>query len=133
MERVPAICPFCGCGCGMNLIVESGRVAGAEPSPGHPVGRGTLCAKGWGAYEFVNSPDRLIRPLVRRGGTLQECSWDDALDLVCGRLSGIRDRFGPAALGFLCSAKVTNEENYLFMKMARAAFRTNNVDHCARL
>lgn len=117
----------------MNLMVESGRVIGVEPSPGHPVNRGMLCAKGWGAYEFVHSPDRLTRPLIRKGGHLQESTWDEALDLICSRLTGISVRYGPAALGFLCSAKVTNEENYLFMKMARAVFKTNNIDHCARL
>ena len=133
MERISSICPFCGCGCGMLLMVESGRVIGVEPSPGHPVNRGMLCAKGWGSYEFVHSPDRLTRPLIRKGGQLQESSWDEALDLICSRLTGISSHYGPDALGFLSSAKVTNEENYLFMKMARAAFKTNNIDHCARL
>ena len=133
MERISTICPFCGCGCGMHLLVESGRIIGVEPSPGHPVNKGMLCAKGWGAYEFVHSPDRLTHPLIRKDGQLQESTWDEALELICGRLTGISARYGPDALGFLCSAKVTNEENYLFMKMARAAFKTNNIDHCARL
>jgi predicted molibdopterin-dependent oxidoreductase YjgC len=133
MERIFTICPFCGCGCGMYLMVEAGRLIGVEPSPGHPVSRGMLCAKGWSAYEFVHSPDRLTQPLIRRGGQLQESSWDEALDFICERLIGISPRYGPDSLGFLCSAKATNEENYLFMKFARAAFKTNNVDHCARL
>jgi len=133
MQRISTICPFCGCGCGMLLMVESGRVIGVEPSPGHPVNQGMLCAKGWGAYGFVHSPDRLTQPLIRRGGQLQACSWDLALDFISTRLAGISSRYGPGALGFLSSAKVTNEENYLFMKMARAVFKTNNIDHCARL
>ncbi|OQC27462.1 MAG: putative formate dehydrogenase [Deltaproteobacteria bacterium ADurb.Bin072] len=92
-----------------------------------------LCAKGWNSHEFIHAPDRLTVPLVRKNGELVESTWDEALDLICTRLTGIRDTHGPEALGFLCSAKVTNEENYLFMKLARGVFRTNNVDHCARL
>jgi predicted molibdopterin-dependent oxidoreductase YjgC len=133
MARIPTICPFCGCGCSFYLIVKDGRLTGVEPSPDNPVNKGMLCAKGWNSYEFVQSPDRLTTPLVRKDGELVEASWEEALDLVASRLTGIRDASGPDALGFLCSAKVSNEENYLFMKMARAAFKTNNVDHCARL
>jgi predicted molibdopterin-dependent oxidoreductase YjgC len=92
-----------------------------------------LCVKGWNAYDFVNVPERLRQPLVRVDGELKEASWDDALSLVAKRLLNISANSGPEALGFLCSAKVTNEENYLLMKLARAVFKTNNVDHCARL
>jgi predicted molibdopterin-dependent oxidoreductase YjgC len=92
-----------------------------------------LCVKGWNAHEFIHSPDRLTSPLVRKQGKLVESTWDEALKIVSTRLMEIRDKSGPRALAFLSSAKVTNEENYLFMKMARAAFGTNNVDHCARL
>jgi predicted molibdopterin-dependent oxidoreductase YjgC len=92
-----------------------------------------LCVKGWNVHEFIQSPERLTVPLVRKQGALVESTWDEALSIVSGRLSGIRAKSGAGALAFLSSAKVTNEENYLFMKMARAAFGTNNVDHCARL
>jgi predicted molibdopterin-dependent oxidoreductase YjgC len=92
-----------------------------------------LCAKGWNSYEFLNSPDRLKTPLIRKDGVLVESSWEEALDFIYTRLTGISDTYGPNSLGFLSSAKVSNEENYLFMKMARAGFKTNNVDHCARL
>jgi predicted molibdopterin-dependent oxidoreductase YjgC len=133
MSRIPAICPFCGCGCNFYLMVEDGSIIGAEPNPANPVNKGMLCAKGWNAYEFVHSPDRLKEPLIRKNGLLEESSWDEALDLVGKRLIELRDSYGPDSIGFLCSAKVSNEENYLFMKMARAAFKSNNVDHCARL
>jgi predicted molibdopterin-dependent oxidoreductase YjgC len=92
-----------------------------------------LCVKGWNAHEFIHSPERLTRPLIRKQGELLESTWEEALRLVADRLLDIKKKFGPRALAFLSSAKVTNEENYLFMKMARAAFGTNNVDHCARL
>jgi len=92
-----------------------------------------LCVKGWNAHEFIHSPERLTVPLIRRQGALVEGTWDEALQMVASRLTDIKAKYGPRSLAFLSSAKVTNEENYLFMKMARAAFGTNNVDHCARL
>jgi len=133
MARTLTVCPFCGCGCSLYLVSEGDRVIGVEPSPVNPVNRGMLCIKGWNAHEFIHSPDRLTSPLVRKQGQLVESTWDEALNIVSARLREIREKFGPRALAFLSSAKVTNEENYLFMKMARAVFGTNNVDHCARL
>ncbi|MGB7294661.1 MAG: formate dehydrogenase subunit alpha [Candidatus Aminicenantales bacterium] len=133
MEKTLSICPFCGCGCSFYLITEGKRVIGVEPSPLHPVNKGMLCIKGWNVYEFINSPHRLTSPLVRKNGKLVETGWDEALQTVSSRLKEIRDASGPGSLCFLSSAKVTNEENFLMMKLARAAFKTNNVDHCARL
>ena len=133
MKRTRTICPFCGCGCNFYLVSEGDRVVGIEPSPANPVNKGMLCVKGWNAYEFIHSPERLTTPLVRKQGKLTETSWDEALKIVSERLMDIKNRHGSRSLAFLSSAKVTNEENYLFMKMARAVFGTNNVDHCARL
>lgn len=133
MEKILSICPFCGCGCSFYLTTEGERVVGVEPSPLNPVNKGMLCIKGWNAYGFVNSPDRLTSPLIRKAGKLVETDWDEALRTVSSRLNEIKNSYGPRALSFLSSAKVTNEENFIFMKMARAGFKTNNVDHCARL
>jgi len=112
---------------------DNGRLIGVEPSGGHPVSRGQLCVKGWNAHAFVQHPDRLTKPLIRRNGALEPAEWDEALDLVHSRLHQIADRHGRDSLMFLSSAKVSNEENYLLMKLARAGFGTNNIDHCARL
>lgn len=133
MAKTSTICPFCGCGCNFYLTTQNNRVVGVEPSPNNPVNKGMLCTKGWNSYEFIHSPDRLTKPLVRKNGELAPSSWEEALELVKERLGGIKEQHGPSALAFLSSAKVTNEENYLFQKMARAVFKTNNVDHCARL
>ncbi len=133
ISKVSTVCPFCGCGCNLFLVVDGDRVIGVEPSPSNPVNRGMLCVKGWNAHEFVHSPDRLTSPLVRKGGKLSESTWEEALDLVAAEMSKISSRYGPRSLFFLSSAKATNEENFLFMKLARAVFKTNNVDHCARL
>lgn len=126
-------CPFCGCGCGLHLESENGMIVGSYPSRNHPVSKGALCVKGWNAYEFINKLDRLKVPLIKSDGGFKEVSWNRALGMVSKRLLEIKEKHGPAALGFLSSAKATNEENFLMMKLARAVFKTNNVDHCARL
>ncbi len=126
-------CPYCGCGCGFYLEVLDGRLIGVTPSETSPVNRGKLCVKGWNAHEFVQHPKRLTQPLLRKNGELTEVSWDEALDYTSQRLKEIKEAYGPDSIGFFASAKVTNEENYLLQKFARAAVGTNNVDHCARL
>jgi formate dehydrogenase alpha subunit len=132
-EFIRTICPYCGTGCGLLMKVEDGRVVGTYPDREHPVSRGTLCIKGWFAHEFIHHPDRLKTPLVRIGDRFEEISWDEAIPLAAEKLKSIAGRYGGDAVGGLCSAKCTNEENYLFQKMIRMAFKTNNVDHCARL
>ena len=132
-QFVTTTCPFCGCGCQMILEVMDGKLVETIPLKDAPMNEGKLCIKGYGAHEFVHSPDRLTQPLIRKNGKLEEASWDEALDLVATRLSAIRDEHGGDSLGFFSCARATNEENYLFQKLVRAAFRTNNVDHCARL
>lgn len=132
MRFIPTICPYCGAGCGMYMVVQDNRVVGTEPWTRHPVSEGKLCIKGWRAHEFVNHPDRLKSPLLRRNGVLEAVSWEEALDYTASRLAAIARENGPEATGFLSSAKCTNEENYLLQKMARV-FGSPNVDHCARL
>jgi predicted molibdopterin-dependent oxidoreductase YjgC len=132
-RTVLTTCTYCGCGCGLYLEVLDGRVVGTIPCKTSPVNEGKLCVKGWNIHEFVHSPKRLTQPLMRKKGTLEPVSWDEALDFTATRLREIRDAYGSDSVAFLTSAKVTNEENYLVQKFARAAVGTNNVDHCARL
>ena len=102
--------------------------------PDHPVSRGKLCVKGWNGYSFVNHPDRLKQPLLRKkDGTFGEAEWEDAITYVSEELKRIIYEYGPDSIGVLSSARCTNEENYLMVKLARAVLRTSNVDHCARL
>jgi formate dehydrogenase alpha subunit len=133
MDKIPTVCPYCGCGCGLYLHVQKGKLIGVSPSRNHPVNRGSLCVKGWNCHEFVQHPARLKYPLIRKNGVLKLASWASALDSIADNLSRIRKSSGPDAIGLLSSAKCTNEENYLMMKFARAAIGTNNIDHCARL
>jgi len=132
-QNVLTTCVYCGAGCGLYVQVLDGEIVGVLPVKEHPISRGQLCIKGWNATGFVHHPERLKTPLIREGDGFREATWDEALDLVAERLAAIRDEFGPDAIGFLASAKCTNEENYLLQKFARAVIGTNNVDHCARL
>jgi len=132
-RNVPTVCVYCGTGCGLYLEVLDGKVIGAYPDQTHPVSKGHLCVKGWNAGGFIHSEERLTKPLIRKGDDFVEVEWDEALDKVTSELKRIRDQQGPDALGFLCSAKSTNEANYVFQKLVRAVIGTNNIDHCARL
>ena len=132
-KNVLTTCIYCGCGCGLYLEVLDGEIVGVLPAKEHPVSQGRLCIKGWNAAAFVNHPDRLRTPLIRRGDGFEQATWEEALALVAEKLVAIRDESGPNSIGVFTSAKCTNEENYLLQKFARAVIKTNNVDHCARL
>jgi len=143
-QNILTTCIYCGAGCGLYLQVLDGEIVGVLPPKEHSIARGKLCIKGWNATSFVYHSDRLKTPLIRRGATspllaggteggFEEATWEEALTLVADKLIATRDQFGPDSLAFLASAKCTNEENYLIQKLARAVFKTNNVDHCARL
>jgi len=132
-QNILTTCVYCGAGCGLYLQVLDGEIVGVLPAKEHPVSEGKLCIKGWNATSFIYHPDRLKTPLIRRGDDFEEATWDEALSLVAERLSTIKAESGPNSIGFLSSAKCTNEENYLLQKFARAVIGTNNVDHCARL
>lgn len=94
---------------------------------------GKLCIKGWNVHEFVQHPDRLKKPLIRENGSFRETSWDEAMGFAAREFGRIRDAHGPESIGFLSSARCTDEENYILQKLARTAIGSNNVDHCARL
>lgn len=130
--RVKTTCTYCGCGCQLELNVHNNQVTGVTPCDGG-VNKGALCSKGRFGYDFVNHPDRLKKPMIRRNGGLEEVHWDEALDYCAERLVQILAAHGPEAVGGLSSARCTNEENYLFQKFMRGVLGTNNIDHCARL
>ncbi len=130
---VQTTCPHCGCGCQLLLEVLDGKLIGTSPLKTGRMNEGKLCIKGWNVHEFVQNDERLTCPLIKENGTFREANWDEALTLVATKLMNIKETYGPQAMGFLASARTTNEENYLVQKMARAVVGTNNVDHCARL
>jgi formate dehydrogenase alpha subunit len=129
-REASSVCPYCGVGCRIVFGVRGNRIAGARGDRDGPANRGRLCVKGrFGSFEFVGRPERLQAPLVREGDRLREATWDEALAAVT---RGLERRKGDA-FGGLASAKVANEDDYVFQKFVRGAMRTNNVDHCARL
>ncbi|MGB9965307.1 formate dehydrogenase subunit alpha [Halobacterium sp. CBA1126] len=132
-EPTKTICPYCGVGCGI-AVQQGDEPADVRFAPwgDAPVNEGRVCIKGGAATEVVAHEDRLTEPQIREDGELRAASWDEALSRVVAELERIRDEHGPDGMGFYSSSKVTNEENYLFQKLARR-FGTNNVDNCTRM
>ena len=145
---VDSLCPFCGVGCQVAYQVKDDRIVYAEGKNG-PANHNRLCVKGRFGFDYINHPHRLTKPLVRLPGKMKdagdqvdpanpfthfrEASWEEALSVASGGLARIRDQFGPKALAGFGSAKGSNEEAFLFQKLVRTGFGSNNVDHCTRL
>jgi formate dehydrogenase major subunit len=147
-KTVDSLCPYCGVGCQLTYHVKDNRILRVEGRDG-PANHSRLCVKGRYGFDYVHHKQRLTRPLIRKPGVpksadfvvdpddpmsvFREASWEEALDFAAGRLREIRDSRGPQALAGFGSAKGSNEEAYLFQKLVRTGFGTNNVDHCTRL
>ncbi len=131
--KVRTTCSYCGVGCQMYLHVKDNKVVNVTGVPDAVPNYGSLCVKGRFGYNFIHSPDRLTKPLVKENGQFKETSWDEALDLVASKLKTIKESSGSDSIGVLTSARVSNEENFIAHKFARAVLKTNNIDHCARL
>ena len=147
-QEVPSVCPYCGVGCQVGFRVRDARIEEVVGLDG-PSNHGRLCVKGRFGFDFLTHPDRLTRPLIRIEGAtkdpadctdpararrkFREASWEEALARSASGLRAIRDSVGPHALAGFGSAKGSNEEAYLFQKLVRTGFGTNNVDHCTRL
>ena len=133
VRNVRTTCPYCGAGCQLELRVKGDTILEAVGDPNLEPNYGALCVKGRFGFDFVQHPDRLKRPLVRKRGHLVETTWEEALDVVARRFGDIKSMYGPDSIaGFSC-ARATNEENFLMQKFMRTAIGTNNIDHCARL
>lgn len=139
MKKITTICSYCGCGCTLDLNVKDNEIIRVTSNENNKVNGIALCVKGRFGFDFINHPDRLKTPLIRneaqqgQEAEFREATWEEALELVANRLSHIKSQYGADSIAGLSSARVTNEENYLFQKFMRAAIGTNNVDHCARL
>jgi len=133
LKYVQTTCPYCGVGCGLNLVVQDGKCVGVEPYKRSPINEGKLCPKGVTCWEPIHSPDRLTKPMIKKGDKFEEASWDEALDLIATKFKETSDKYGPKSLGFQVSCRTPNEDCYIMQKWARVAFKTNNVDNCARI
>lgn len=133
VREVRTTCAYCGAGCQVILRVKGNTIVEVTSDPELAPNYGALCVKGRFAFDFVQHPDRLRRPLVRKNGHLVEATWEEALETAAKGFFDIKAMYGADALaGFSC-ARATNEENFLMQKFMRTAIGTNNIDHCARL
>jgi NADH-quinone oxidoreductase chain G len=133
LTNTPSICPMCSVGCNTVLGAKNNELRRITPRENLHVNDVWICDKGRFAHGFVDHPERLTGPLVRRDGQLQPASWDEALDLVACRFKEIVEIHGPQAIGGLGSTRVTNEANYLFQRFMRTVIGGNNVDHLGRM
>ena len=147
-RTVDSVCPYCGVGCQLTYQIKNDKIVAVTGKNG-PANANRLCVKGRFGFDYVANPQRLLKPMIRKEGVakvpheeidpsnpwthFREATWEEALDRAAGGLKKIRDRDGPDALAGFGSAKGSNEEAYLFQKLVRTGFGTNNVDHCTRL
>ena len=147
-RKVDSVCPFCGVGCQLTYNVKDEKIVSVDGRDG-PANHSRLCVKGRFGFDYAHHPQRLTVPLIRKPGApkdpaqapqpgdwsdvFREATWDEALALAAGGLRQLRDTHGPKALAGFGSAKGSNEEAYLFQKLVRTGFGSNNVDHCTRL
>ncbi len=147
-KKVESVCPFCGVGCRTEVSVKDNKIISVDGVQG-PANRGKLCVKGRFGMDYVMNPERLTKPLIRKSGVkkdpngtykfsdisklFREASWEEAMEVAASKFLKILNAKGGQALSGFGSAKGTNEEAYLFQKLIRQAFGTNNVDHCTRL
>jgi len=130
-RRTKTVCTYCGVGCSFQIWTRDRHILKVVPLEGPANGIST-CVKGKFGWDFVNSPDRLTKPLIRDGERFREATWDEALGLIAKKFGEIKATHGPDALAFVSSSKCTNEESYLMQKLARAVIGTNNMDNCSR-
>jgi len=128
-REVKSVCTYCGVGCGIYLGVRENSIVSVRGNTDSPANEGKLCVKGRFGYNFVNHPDRLTTPLIKKNGKFVEATWTEALELIAKKFS----LYKKEQFAAIASARCTNEENYLVQKFTRTVMGTNNVDHCARL
>ena len=151
-KKVASVCPFCGVGCLLTYNVKDNNIVSVDGRDG-PANHSRLCVKGRFGFDYAHSPQRLTVPLIRKPGiakdpqalrrlnrdsadwaeVFREATWDEALAFSTGALRHLRDTKGKKSLAGFGSAKGSNEEAYLFQKLIRTGFGSNNVDHCTRL
>jgi formate dehydrogenase major subunit len=132
IKRTKTVCTYCGVGCSFEVWTKDRHILKIEPTVDAPVNGVSTCVKGKWGWDFVNSEERLTKPLIRKGDTFIESSWEEALDLITSKLGAVKETYGPYSIGYIASSKCSNEENFIFQKFARAIMQSNNVDNCSR-
>lgn len=132
IKKTKTVCTYCGVGCSFEVWTKGRDILKVEPTPESPANQISTCVKGKFGWDFVNSGERLTKPLVREGNEFREASWEEAYELIAKNFKETIEKRGPERLAFITSSKCTNEESYLMQKLARAVVGTNNVDNCSR-
>jgi predicted molibdopterin-dependent oxidoreductase YjgC len=131
-RRTRSICPYCGVGCSVDILSKDQTIVGVQPAMDGPANLGALCVKGQFAWDWVQHPDRLKKPLVRKDGTLVEASWDEALDRAAKGFLEVKRKHGRQAVYAVASGRAPHESAYSVQKWIRVGFQTNQVDNCSR-
>ncbi len=132
IKKTKTVCTYCGVGCSFDVWTKGREILKVEPQAEAPANGISTCVKGKFGWDFVNSEERLTKPLIREGDSFREAEWDEALNLIARKFTEIKEKHGPDALSFITSSKCTNEESYLMQKLGRAVVGTNNIDNCSR-
>ncbi|USK26402.1 formate dehydrogenase subunit alpha [Bacillus sp. CMF21] len=132
IKKTKTVCTYCGVGCSFDIWTKGREILKVEPQAEAPANGISTCVKGKFGWDYVNSEERLTKPLIREGDSFREAEWDEALTLIERKFSQIKNEHGPDALSFISSSKCTNEESYLMQKLARSVIGTNNIDNCSR-
>ncbi|KHE66795.1 formate dehydrogenase subunit alpha, partial [Halobacillus sp. BBL2006] len=132
IKKTKTVCTYCGVGCSFDVWTKDRKVLKVEPHPQSPANGISTCVKGKFGWDYVNSDDRLQKPLIRRGEQFEEVEWDEAIAYVAQRFNQIKAEKGADHLAFISSSKATNEESYVMQKLSRQVIGTNNVDNCSR-
>ncbi|ANX12551.1 formate dehydrogenase subunit alpha [Fictibacillus arsenicus] len=132
IKKTKTVCTYCGVGCSFDVWTKGREILKVDPQIQAPANGISTCIKGKFGWDFVNSEERLTKPLIREGDAFREATWDEALNLIASKFTDIKEKHGSQALSFISSSKCTNEESYLMQKLARGVIGTNNIDNCSR-
>lgn len=132
IKKTKTVCTYCGVGCSFDVWTKGRKILKVDPQPESPANGISTCVKGKFGWDFVNSEERLTKPLIREGDSFREAEWDEALELMTRKFKEIKEETGPDSLAFVSSSKCTNEDAYLMQKLARSVIGTNNIDNCSR-
>ncbi|WP_018394616.1 formate dehydrogenase subunit alpha [Bacillus sp. 37MA] len=132
IKKTKTVCTYCGVGCSFDVWTKDRKILKVEPQIEAPANGISTCVKGKFGWDYVNSEERLTKPLIREGDAFREAGWEEALELIAGKFIEANKTYGPDSMAFISSSKCTNEESYLMQKLARGVVGTNNVDNCSR-
>lgn len=133
VQKTRSVCGYCGVGCSVDILTKNDRILGIQPAMDGPANLGALCVKGQFAFDYVNHPERLKHPMVRRAdGKLHETSWDEALSVAAEGFRQVVEKYGRHSVYGIASGRTPTEADYLMQKFIRAGFGTHNIDNCSR-